>query len=468
MRWFVQISRLGQSASSDSYCIEAYQWRAALQYARQLSRDEGSLSRFFVDVLDNGCRAIDPEKRLCYLVSRAPDDAPLRPSDALAPAISTLPPAGSAASGNSTISRHSVPAMIPEFQVLLVREEEPCDELPISYREYAFLVKPGVSLEAAEALLWSRFGELTATLDPNASGQFVQLAVFDQDFADKSLGPPLATLIWKDWRGDPVVMFPSDPGRISVRHWPELSSPPPSMDESAAPDGLLTERGTAPVVRDVAEPLAARGVMAGARRGSASGASALPFQAGDFQPKKAVPRRRKNEDLVSEVSDVMHQLHFATDVMSGAEFVLEVLSRALPSEFVLVHLFDVSTGCFVIVRASGRDAHNGVLCHAPPNDPLLQRAMHQPGAVHVPDARDDERFGGARWQVLNIKPRAVLCGGVKRRGRYLGAIEVVNPSGGGPFQDNEISALDYICEQFREFLRSRPIVVDADVVFGTR
>ena len=57
-----------------------------------------------------------------------------------------------------------------------------------------------------------------------------------------------------------------------------------------------------------------------------------------------------------------------------------------------------------------------------------------------------------------------LCGPVKEGGRYLGMIELANPVGDTPFHDGEVNAIDYICEQFADFVASRPIVLDDDAV----
>ncbi|HEY0468229.1 MAG TPA: hypothetical protein VGC79_28720, partial [Polyangiaceae bacterium] len=79
---------------------------------------------------------------------------------------------------------------------------------------------------------------------------------------------------------------------------------------------------------------------------------------------------------------------------------------------------------------------------------------------------DDARFAGPRWQALGVTPRATLYGGVQISGRYLGLIEVTNPHGDVPFHQSELNALDYICEQFAEFLSKKPIVLSADVVLS--
>jgi hypothetical protein len=76
MRWFVEISSLGSKGEKDAtLCVEAPQWQPALQKARALRGDNGALSNFSIELLDEGYRAIDPVTRLRYVVRRAPDDA---------------------------------------------------------------------------------------------------------------------------------------------------------------------------------------------------------------------------------------------------------------------------------------------------------------------------------------------------------------------------------------------------------
>ena len=177
-------------------------------------------------------------------------------------------------------------------------------------------------------------------------------------------------------------------------------------------------------------------------------------------------RRRAGEDLIGELFEIMHDLHFATDVAEGAEFVLSVLNELLPCEGVLIHVFDINTGHFVVVRAKGPNARSVLLQRMSDQDPLVRSVMRTTHAVSVKNATDDPRFTGPRWQSLGVAPRAVLCGGAQLSGRYLGLIEIANPHGDIPFHQSELHALDYICEQFAAFLSKKPIVLSADVVLS--
>src|SRR5579862_2020118 len=88
MRWFVEISSLGKKqANATTLCVEATQWQPALQRARAMRGDDGPLSNFSIELLDDGYRAIDPSAKLKYVVKRAPDDAALSNG-----ALSSVPP----------------------------------------------------------------------------------------------------------------------------------------------------------------------------------------------------------------------------------------------------------------------------------------------------------------------------------------------------------------------------------------
>src|SRR5882724_3292475 len=77
MRWFVEVSRVGENSSDERYCVEAKQWQAALQEARKLRGDSGPLSKFSIELLDDGYRAVDPKQKLRFVVAKAPQDAEL-------------------------------------------------------------------------------------------------------------------------------------------------------------------------------------------------------------------------------------------------------------------------------------------------------------------------------------------------------------------------------------------------------
>jgi hypothetical protein len=407
--------------------------------------------------------------------------------------------------------------MPPPSSVLRKRQEEPTAESPITYREVAYVVAPGVSRGSVEALLWASFRDISRELADRVGQKFVQLAVFDHKFERKPERPPLGTLAWKDWRGNPVLTFPlfdgTAPARASVPapsikpvpvvriSSPAPPAPPasPSAAAEAAPAlppsvsvaltagpaaALPAEAAAAPVVVAVppsaesAPPPKAPLVVAVTPNSlepkSDAQAVAIPLMrekmpsqpsaARSSKPRLPAVRRRAGEDLIGELFETMHDLHFMQGVADGAEFMLAAVESIVPCDGVLIHVFDINTRQFVVVRAKGPGAMQVLLHRTPDTEPFVNAVMRRPGSVAIADVAADPRVLGPRWDALGVTPQRALCGPVRQGGRYLGLLEVVNPLGDAPFHQTEQNAIDYVCEQFAEFLANRPIVLEADVI----
>ncbi len=370
MRWLVEVSSTDK-ADLQKYVVEAESWQRALQAARAQRGEEGPISGFSIELLDEGYRAVDPATKKRFVVKRAPDDMPVTPfapkegTSAKGTAPKSIAPPGSALSGSATKSipprpqassppappssaaapvsaaapnskdnkkkskadrkserlksatakadkksksgqkvapataaTPSAPAVIPATAVTPVapvvvapvaaapvvaapvaaapvaaapvaakpasippapllpvgafipglpfakllssREQNPTDASPLTYREYAFAVPQGTSEEVAVAVLRGQLKIVDAHLSAAKMGKLVNLAVFDVEFTGKPPGPPVATLAWKDWKGDPVIGYPRR-GAAQVQVKPPGSSvvPPAKAAADAPPNSSL-------------------------------------------------------------------------------------------------------------------------------------------------------------------------------------------------------------------------------------
>jgi hypothetical protein len=162
-----------------------------------------------------------------------PQAIPSQPETLPAPTVVAPQPVGAPLPG------------LPAFTVLSRREEHPSSSAPLSYREYVFVVPPGTAEGVAVGILLGQLDLVQASLSSMRSGKLVQLAIFDESYVGKPPRPPLATLVWKDWRGEPVVSFPR---RASVA--PPGSRPaqsamvPPLKPASIPPKATLLEPKT--------------------------------------------------------------------------------------------------------------------------------------------------------------------------------------------------------------------------------
>ncbi len=135
---------------------------------------------------------------------------------------------------------------VPQKQVIFQREHDPNERLPLTYREYVFTVARGVDEASGERLLRSQLDQVRASIAGARPGKFVNLAVFDVVFQGRPPVPPLATLAWKDWTGEPVVSFPRRP-HLAHEPAPHVA-PVPSLPRLRRPCCPFATPASAPSV----------------------------------------------------------------------------------------------------------------------------------------------------------------------------------------------------------------------------
>ena len=607
MRYLVEVTSIGKP-DKVALVVEADTWQRALQKARAMRNETGPMSGFSIELLEEGCRAVDPMSRLRYEVKRAADDLPL--TDAAAPAAGaasapaavapgptsasalrvprpvsdpTPPPAKRplaktamlGSSGAAVVQREAAqpsawspaaaaptsaptPAPSPErppppppsvaSQIIFRREQDATPSIPLTYREYVYAVALGTDETSAEGLLLAHLGAIQSALAQHEQGKLVHLAVFDVLFQGKPPVLPLATLMWKDWRGTPAITFPrrgqpetkGPVSRPSMRPAapplfiapptpmpapaiprdfvpipvpePSVAAPPPppapapqayfpppaqhaappiqptpiqQVPPSVAPPAPSAE-GTSPsyVAHDPWLPVAPLASSPQPAPAYVPPAAPLPMPIARHEltatiqdAASAVPRRAsvpaistgasgarvRGDELIADLFEAMHDLHFVRDAVEGGDFCLTLAAAKLPSRIGIVHLYDIDKREFVVTSVHGAGAETLLLRRHPESDPLLMAAMRKRRALVFPNANDSDaktldRFGPVGGA------RSIMVSPVMQLGRFLGALELIDPLDGAPFTDDDGNALTYIGEQFGEFVASRGVVTDPERV----
>jgi hypothetical protein len=174
--------------------------------------------------------------------------------------------------------------------------------------------------------------------------------------------------------------------------------------------------------------------------------------------------RLRGDELIADLFEAMHDLHFLRDAVEGADFCLTLALEKIPSRVGIVHLYDIDRREFVVACVRGPNQQVALLQRYPESDPILSAAMRRQRAMIWADSEETnaiERyriFGGAR---------SLLVAPVMLAGRFLGALELLDPVDGLPFNDEEGYALTYIGEQFAEFVAMRGVTVDPERIAGS-
>jgi GAF domain-containing protein len=172
-------------------------------------------------------------------------------------------------------------------------------------------------------------------------------------------------------------------------------------------------------------------------------------------------RRATGDELIADLFEAMHELHFAQDAIEAGDFVLALVMAMLPSRAGIVHLYDIDHREFVIACTLGDGMPDLLLRRHPEAEPLLSAAMRKRRALVFEDARTEETAAVDRFKAFG-GAKSLIVSPVMLAGRFLGVIEIANATDGLPFTEKEGNAIDYISEQFAEFVASRGVVLDPE------
>jgi GAF domain-containing protein len=192
--------------------------------------------------------------------------------------------------------------------------------------------------------------------------------------------------------------------------------------------------------------------------------------------------RAAGEELVATFFEAMHELHFMRDALEGGDFCLMLAMDNVPCQVGLVHLYDIDRREFVVTSARGNRGAELLATRHAETDAMLRAAMRRRRAVLVADvpssepAADGALDGADAAAEAARLPRYASLGGARsvvvapamQAGRFLGAIELLNPLDGKPFTDLEANALSYMAEQLAEFIAARGVVTDAERITAKR
>jgi GAF domain-containing protein len=163
----------------------------------------------------------------------------------------------------------------------------------------------------------------------------------------------------------------------------------------------------------------------------------------------------------------MHELHFARDAVEGGDYCLGLAMAKLGSLAGIVELYDIDRREFLVTSTRGDGTSALLLRRFPENDSLLAAAMRKRRAVVIEDALQSEAVTNERYVIIG-GARSLIIAPMILGGRFLGAIELLNPVDGLPFTESDGNAATYIAEQLAGFVAERGIVTDPERIAAAR
>ncbi|HEX4339095.1 MAG TPA: GAF domain-containing protein [Polyangiaceae bacterium] len=247
-----------------------------------------------------------------------------------------------------------------------------------------------------------------------------------------------------------------------------LSMPPPPSARHAqvdaadvTEDAQLAELLDSKIANDLPDDVKLPDVKKSASRFVEPKTPMAPSPAPDevYAEEQGPPTLRPAGDrLVGGLFEALHGLHFLPDVRQGAAFVCRTLTEKMRPATMLVHLYDINSGHFLIVSAQGNRAAALLDYATPETDAFIVEVMKSDESTLVQDPASDPRFGRGRWALAEPK-RSVLCAPLASEGRQLGLLELVDPADGGAFTEDDRNALMYAASALSRFIDRRGLVL---------
>lgn len=223
-KWRLRVTPLAGNTPLHQLEVEAANWMGALREARKELGEEGGLPTGASCAVapDGTVTILDSEARRKFLLvpttsSTRSFDAPARvASSPRNAAVQRGASQGPKKRGDTVGYEQLAPsrragsgATRRELDLLFTRNEEPSADNPLTYRERAYEIPPGMSVSEAEAKLRFTLADLQDQIKGSGRGRFINLAAFDHRWVDQPERPPLVVLEWRDWRGEPIVDYPA-------------------------------------------------------------------------------------------------------------------------------------------------------------------------------------------------------------------------------------------------------------------
>ena len=319
------------------------------------------------------------------------------------------------------------------------RDEEPSAASPLRYRERGYFSPNANDVDMAEHALRAELATLRAELDPAQRGVFISLALFDHYFQGKPSRGPVATLQWKDWRGEPV--FAWNASRAAVA-FPTSASEP--VRTSFVPEVAVVQPAAPPAVVVGRAPSAAMHTPLRGPNDSWPGVPGTREATGEQDRRLAV------------AFEAVQDLYFLASAAEGMDFSVKLLSELVPSEAVTGCIYDINTDELRFVALTGPGAEERRADAIPSGAGLIGTAAHSvQESIIIADVAAEPRFDPAADGRIGLESRNMLLLPLQKADNMLGVIQLINRVKRGAFTESDAAVCAYVSGQLAEFLQSK-------------
>lgn len=158
------------------------------------------------------------------------------------------------------------------------------------------------------------------------------------------------------------------------------------------------------------------------------------------------------DDILDDVFVAAGRIYELKNLQSAADYLLELAMKAVAVESGRVFVSSINNTELTFAAARGPKSESLKDVHIPVGQGIVGFSVQEGVAIAVSDAQRDPRLYKGLSQKVGVPTRSVACSPAQREGRVYGAFELVNKKGGGTFTTADMNVLDYLANQFAEYV----------------
>ena len=159
-------------------------------------------------------------------------------------------------------------------------------------------------------------------------------------------------------------------------------------------------------------------------------------------------------DVLAELFERVAEISGQKDTKSALGFLLDLAMEKVEAEAGSVFLARLAGREleFAVARGPRAKALLALGASVPVGAGIVGFCAQEDVCLAVSDAEKDPRFQRAISEAIGYETRSLLCAPIARKGRVLGALEVMNKRGGAPFDERDLAIVSYLAHQAAEAL----------------
>jgi hypothetical protein len=170
----------------------------------------------------------------------------------------------------------------------------------------------------------------------------------------------------------------------------------------------------------------------------------------DRQPSQGI-----SESILEDIFLEIQAIHEGEMPMEDAlNFIMDMSMQKIPAESGAILFADVNGQELYFATARGPKSSDVMNFRVPMSQGIVGFCSREGVSLAISDAQRDARFYRKISEALGYPNKSLICAPIQFDGRVYGCIELLNRQAGSSFDVNEANALNYIGNQFGQYINN--------------